>query len=81
MITPPSPVVTDLTGWNEKTVMSEYLQLPTLLPQSYEAPRACAASSIMATLLDFKFSDKLKDILKDFKTKLEDAKLPLPSGL
>ena len=30
---------------------------------------------------DFKFSDKFKDIMKDFKSKLEDAKLPLPSGL
>jgi hypothetical protein len=30
---------------------------------------------------DFKFSDKVKDIMTDFKSKLEDAKLPLPSGM
>ena len=30
---------------------------------------------------DFKYPDKLSDIMADFKGKLEDAGLPLPEGL
>ena len=48
-----SPVVIDFTGCKEKTVASEYLQLPILtffLFKSYFDPKACAASSIILNL-------------------------------
>jgi hypothetical protein len=43
---PPSPVVTDLRGWNEKAAASP--RPPAGTPW-YEAPAAQAASSIIAT--------------------------------
>jgi hypothetical protein len=42
---------------------------------TYEKLRALLDSG------DFKFPNKLREILKDFESKLEAAKLPLPSGL
>jgi len=42
---------------------------------TYEKLRALLDSG------DFKFPNKIREILKDFESKLEAAKLPLPSGL
>jgi hypothetical protein len=39
-MSPPSPAAMSFTGWNEKTVMSAWRQLPTRDPSSYVAPIA-----------------------------------------
>ena len=48
VIAPPSPVVTVLTGWKEKTLMSAWAASPTG-PSGRREPSACAASSISTT--------------------------------